>query len=124
MKRKKGKTMTENTTPQITGEIVKIVDLDGQEKDIEVREATVGQRIEITERCANAETGKFSLLRFYVEATLQCCYVPGTNVRHFTEKDREAINNLPVSRDFTEKIGTVAARLMNAHATGEGVEKN
>lgn len=99
----------------------KIIDFD--DAQIELRSLTVGQRIEITNRCTKTVGQKETVdpFEFAVWSLIYCCWVPGTEYRIFSEEDYERFKSEPVG-GFVDRLWSELV-VMNSASIAE-LEKN
>ncbi len=89
--------------------------------EIEVRGLTAGARGRLL-NSARKEDGSLDFEQYFAALVIEASYDPSTGERIFSEPDRDAVNELPVS--IVEKIADVAQRLSGLGDTAESMSGN
>lgn len=87
------------------------------EFEVELRQMTIAERDEVTER--STKNGKLSHTEMAVQYLLACAYVPGTGDLALDAEDADAIRQSPANGHF-EKLAADALRLHTEEAVEQG----
>jgi hypothetical protein len=86
--------------------VVKVEDV-----EVEVRQMSVKDRLDIFNKASNGEGG-VDPLKFQLWSVIYSCYVPGTNERIYEEYDYDSLVSVPTG-SFVDILASEATKLMN-----------
>lgn len=96
---------------------------DGGEVFVEVKPPSVKQRGRILELAMDSKTKLVDPARLQVEAVIALTYAPGTEIKTFDDRDREALLARPTG-DFVDDIFEVIGPMLNTEEADEIARKN
>lgn len=97
--------------------------IETEDTQVEVRQPSIKARSNIFRR-AKVQSGdrdRMDMGELQITAVIECCFVPGTVERVFSEADRESLENAPAG-SFVDELSSAVLELLNVDA--EDLAKN